>query len=67
MTPEDCLETRIRLGWSREQLARAAGLTVKTLQTFESGERQPRQGTVIAIRRALRRAMLAEGLATADA
>lgn len=67
MTPGDCLEARIRLGWNREELARAAGLTVKTLASFESGERQPRQGTVIAIRRAIRRALMAQGVLPADA
>ena len=67
MSPADCLKARIRLGWNREELARAAGLTVKTLATFEAGERQPRQGTVFAIRRALRIAFAAEGLSLVDA
>lgn len=56
MTSEDCRAARARLGWSRYDLAVAARLDVKTLATFEEGRRRPREGTVIALRRALREA-----------
>lgn len=56
LTPEFCRLARSRLGWSPEQLAMAAGLSPPTVVQFEAAVRQPRSGTVIALRKALRRA-----------
>ena len=41
------------LGWSQEELATAAGVSVRTLISFEKGERSPQSRNVAAIRAAL--------------
>lgn len=41
------------IGWSREDLAAAAGTTIRTLARLEGGETAPRAGTLAAIRAAL--------------
>lgn len=56
LSAEDCRSLREELGWSAEQLARAAGVSVPTVLTFEQRERRPREETLIAIRRAFRNA-----------
>jgi transcriptional regulator with XRE-family HTH domain len=55
-TPGDCREARIQLGWTPDQLAEAAGLTLRTVVTYEQGLRTPHPRTLLAIRRALRSA-----------
>lgn len=52
--PAESRLLRARLGWSTEQLARAAGVATLTVVSFELGTRQPREGTLIALRRAFR-------------
>lgn len=37
-TPLHCLQARVMLGWSREQLSREAGVSVAAIQRFETGE-----------------------------
>jgi transcriptional regulator with XRE-family HTH domain len=37
MTPQQCLEARLRLGWSRQDLAEAAGLAAPIVRLFEAG------------------------------
>jgi transcriptional regulator with XRE-family HTH domain len=37
LTPEMCRAARALLGWKRQQLANAAGLTRTTVQRFEAG------------------------------
>jgi hypothetical protein len=37
MTPQQCVEARIRLGWSRQDLADAAGLAAPIVRMFEAG------------------------------
>ena len=37
MTPQQCVEARIRLGWSRQDLAEAAGLAAPIVRMFEAG------------------------------
>lgn len=54
MTKEECSAARARLGWSTYRLAAIAGLAEKTVLRFEAGEAEPRPGTLIALRRALR-------------
>ena len=51
VTPEECQRFRSLLGWSPEQLAREAGLTVRTIVDFEAGRRNPRIGTLVALKR----------------
>jgi transcriptional regulator with XRE-family HTH domain len=41
------------IGWSREELAEAARVAVRTLVDFERGARQPYDRTLADIRRAL--------------
>ncbi len=53
-SPSECRHARRRLGWSVEQLARASGVSRRTLIDYEEGLRTPRAGTLIAVRRALR-------------
>jgi predicted transcriptional regulator len=55
LTPDECRELRLRLGISSGELARCAGLIERTVIRFEAGLVAPRVGTVIALRRALRR------------
>lgn len=56
MAPETCHELRERLGWTPGRLARAAGVTERTVTDFEGRLRSPRQGTLIALRNAFRAA-----------
>jgi hypothetical protein len=37
MTPQNCLETRLKLGWTREELAAAASLAVPIVRLYEAG------------------------------
>ena len=37
MTPQKCLETRLRLGWSRAELAAAAALAAPIVRLYEAG------------------------------
>ncbi len=37
MTPQKCLETRLRLGWSRAELAAAATLAAPIVRLYEAG------------------------------
>jgi transcriptional regulator with XRE-family HTH domain len=53
MTAGQCRAARGLIGWSQEQLADAAGVAVRTLISFEAGDRKPYQRTLAAIRSAL--------------
>jgi transcriptional regulator with XRE-family HTH domain len=55
-TPGDCRKARRQLGWTTDQLADAAGLTSRTVLSYEQGLRTPHPRTLVAIRRALREA-----------
>jgi hypothetical protein len=37
VTPQKCLETRLRLGWSRAELAAAASLAAPIVRLYEAG------------------------------
>lgn len=37
MTPNDLRTRRLRIGWSREQLAHSVGIPVNTLRAWEDG------------------------------
>lgn len=51
-----CLGARAMLGWSRRQLADAAGVAERTLIDFERGARRPYDRTIADIRAALKEA-----------
>jgi transcriptional regulator with XRE-family HTH domain len=53
MTAEQCRAARGLIGWSQTDLAGAAGVAVRTLISFEAGEREPYQRTLTALRSAL--------------
>ncbi len=51
--PEQCKGARAMLAWSRERLAAAADVAIRTLVDFERGARRPYKRTLVDIRRAL--------------
>ncbi len=56
MTPKQCRNARIRLGWSARRLAQEAGVTSLTVREFETVSlRRARPETVIKLRVALER------------
>ncbi|MBW3559810.1 MAG: helix-turn-helix domain-containing protein [Proteobacteria bacterium] len=67
LSAESCRSLREQLGWSPEELARAAGVATLTVITFEREKRRPREETLIAIRRAFRNAARGADLASAFA
>ncbi|HWU12800.1 MAG TPA: helix-turn-helix transcriptional regulator [Caulobacter sp.] len=54
MTGDDCRTWRLRKGWSVDRLAELSGLSDRTILDFENGLRQPRAGTLIALRKAFK-------------
>ncbi|MGO8738784.1 helix-turn-helix domain-containing protein [Rhodoblastus sp.] len=44
---------RALIGWSRETLAKAANVSLRTIVDFERGAREPHAATLAALRRAL--------------
>lgn len=53
LTPQQLRAARAFIGWNRDQLAVRSGTSVKTIQDFEKGESDSKQGTVAAWRKAL--------------
>jgi transcriptional regulator with XRE-family HTH domain len=53
LTAAQCRAARALLDWSREQLAEASRVALRTIVDFERGARSPRDVTVEALRRAL--------------
>ena len=53
ITAEQCRGARAMLGWSRDELAAAAKVAVRTLVDFERGARRPHDRTLRDIRGAL--------------
>jgi transcriptional regulator with XRE-family HTH domain len=53
ITGAQCRAARALLGWSRESLAEASRVGLRTVVDFEGGVREPRALTVEALRRAL--------------
>ena len=53
ITPEQCKAARAMLGWSRDKLADAAKVAIRTLVDFERGARQPYERTLKDIKRSL--------------
>jgi ribosome-binding protein aMBF1 (putative translation factor) len=56
VSPSECRAAREALGWSEARLAQAAGLAERTVRLFEAQACAPRQGTIIALRKAIRSA-----------
>jgi transcriptional regulator with XRE-family HTH domain len=52
-SPEQCRGARAMLGWSKERLAEASRVPVRTITRFETGDAAPRASTLFAIRTAL--------------
>lgn len=53
ITAAQCRAARALLDWSREQLASASRVALRTIVDFERGARAPREVTLLAIRSAL--------------
>jgi len=53
MSPEQCRAARNWLGWSQQDLAKAASVGLSTVKDFESGSRTPIANNLAAIQRAL--------------
>ena len=56
ITPRECRAARAGLNWSREELAKAAGLSDRTITDFERGARSPHGNNLASIEEALRKA-----------
>ena len=56
LTPEQLRAARAMIGWNRAQLAKKSGTSAKTIQDFETGVSDSKQGTVAKWRRALQSA-----------
>jgi transcriptional regulator with XRE-family HTH domain len=52
MTAAQCRAARELLGWTREDLARAAGLSIFTIRSFEQSQSTPEPATTTLIQRA---------------
>jgi predicted transcriptional regulator len=53
LTPEHCRTARVWLGWSRDELARQADVSLRTIAAFERAENAPRTPILKAIRNAI--------------
>jgi len=53
ITPSQCRAARALIEWSRDDLAEASRVGLRTLVDFERGARSPRAVTLDALRRAL--------------
>ena len=53
LTPEQCRSARAWLGWSQDDLAKAAKVGLSTIKDFENAKRTPIANNLEAIRAAL--------------
>jgi transcriptional regulator with XRE-family HTH domain len=53
LTPEQCAAARAWLGWTREELAKRAGVSAGTIVAFETMVSDPKVSTLQKIRRVL--------------
>ncbi|KAB2700318.1 helix-turn-helix transcriptional regulator [Ochrobactrum sp. Kaboul] len=53
ITPAQCRAARALIEWSRDDLASACAVALRTIVDFERGAREPRRVTLQAIRAAL--------------
>ncbi|MGE3365677.1 MAG: helix-turn-helix transcriptional regulator [Rhizobiaceae bacterium] len=51
--PEQIRAARALLNWTRDDLAAASGVTIRTLARIESGQNVPRKTTLIALSQSL--------------
>ena len=58
VTPEQCRAARVWLGWSRDELARQANVSLRTIAAFERAEIRPQSNNLTAIRTAIEAAGL---------
>jgi transcriptional regulator with XRE-family HTH domain len=56
ITPAQAKAARALLGWSQEDLAKHSGVVRRTLMSFETGSRDPRQETLQKLLEAFERA-----------
>jgi transcriptional regulator with XRE-family HTH domain len=55
ITRLQCRAARATLEWTRDDLAREAGVSVITIKGFESGKRDPQRSTLVVIQQAFER------------
>jgi DNA-binding transcriptional regulator YiaG len=53
MSPEQCRAARGWLAWSRDELARQANVSLRTVAAFERAEKTPQPNNLAAMRRAV--------------
>lgn len=56
MSPEQCRAARGWLGWSQQELAKQANVSLSTVHEFEIGRRHPTPNNLLAMRRAIEEA-----------
>jgi transcriptional regulator with XRE-family HTH domain len=56
ITPAQTKAARALLGWTQDDLAERSGVVRRTLMSFETGQRSPREVTLLKIRKAFERA-----------
>jgi transcriptional regulator with XRE-family HTH domain len=56
ITPAQCRAARGFLGWNQNELAEKAGISIVTVNQFETGISEPRRATLDVVRRAFERA-----------
>jgi transcriptional regulator with XRE-family HTH domain len=49
ITPAQAKAARALLGWSQDDLARRSGVVRRTLMSFETGAREPREDTLLRV------------------
>ncbi len=50
---EKVKDARLQLGLSQQQLGEATGVSLRTISSYEKGEKMPRQGTLLRLAKAL--------------
>ncbi len=53
MMPAQLRAARALLNWTQEHLAQEAKVSLNTIKSFEAGDTDPRQSTIIALKRTL--------------
>ena len=51
---EKVKDARLQLGLSQQQLGEATGVSLRTILSYEKGEKMPRQGTLLKLAKALK-------------
>ncbi len=66
ISPAQCRAARALLGWSREELAAAAEVGLRTIVDFERGAREPHKATLAALERAFETAGVTTDLTSGE-